>query len=695
VWPSDLYKIPQPSFKWPISPPVSGPTDGPCVCVSFSEEWAPFILGALQQLAQDATWRLGPSDDIQVLQGRVNQLMDMFGAQNQCGHGPAPVPPHVNPDEFDCGLAGYLVNEIVKQGMQSAIDMATGVGGPQAIIFHLLDFIPFGGDIVAGFGDAITDVAATVGFNDVFNWAQAQAEQALWNTVGCTVYSLVRGVHGFTAETWASLLSELRNMGGPSQPFFSAVADLLDIWGIGNANAIAELAGSTHYDCTGCGSGGGLNTTAAPLGDSLGLTVSDGTHTLHNVRDINVSGGLVGGTSDDGTLTIPAAWTLDVTDGTTAVIPTEIIQFPPGTVTNVSGVAVISGLEGPAGPPGPAGNSPVPGELVLWWHNDTDDKALDLGANDSETFAGSPPSGYLGRTFDDSAWPVAVVSETVSLYPEADLTWAATGDASGAECAYRSHHSLDVLLPDATLVVQIDAAFAALSFNDTTLTPDTSFDINPNGSAIRHTFDVSALLRVGDNVIALWAKNDATDVLGGVSFTVSSSFVGPEGPAGPPGPQGVPGSGDSFYDGYAILQDVEDTATNGGSAAASSWNTRSLTQTYAYGNMTAPLAANQFTLEPGTYRVQASAPNYETGRSRLRLYDTTHATTLLLGTSGFADVSNNINALMVGLVTVSETTVCELQNYTENAKATYGLGVAGADGAEEVFATIEFWHKVT
>lgn len=555
-----------PSFRRPVSPPTSGPADGPCVCVSFNEQWAPYILGALQQLAQDSTWRLAPGDDIQVVQGRVNQLMEMFGASNQCGPGPAPVPPGVNPDDFDCGLAGYLVNEIVRQGMQSAIDLATHVGGPQAVLFHLLDFIPFGGDIVAGFGNAITDVAATIGLNTVFNWAQAQLEQGLWDTVGCMVYGIVRGVHGFTADSWATLLSDLRSFGGPSQPFFSAVADMLESWGIGNANAIAELAGSTHYDCSGCSSGGGPTTSSPPVANKIGLTVSDGTATLHNVTDINVSGGAVGGTPDDATLTIAAPWTLDVTDGTVAVIPTQIIQFPPGTVANVAGVAVISGLEGPAG------QSPAIGVV-----SDLTAKYL---AIDPET--GVPPTGWNLVGFDDSAWAYVVEAPHASFQdaeiPSGAMSVWNTATRPDTDVAQRVLVRQSITLTPGTsdnaqLAGACDHA-GDVYVNGTKIAGPVGTNTPPTGSAPFGPVDItSAFTPRGQNVIA-WDVQPNTNDSGEphkrwIAHSLTTGCCGPTGAQGPQGPKGdtgatgAPGSGGTLpYVHAELAQDIPITEAN-------------------------------------------------------------------------------------------------------------------------------------
>jgi hypothetical protein len=68
------------SFQVPVSPPDSDPDDGDQVTVCFSAAWLPFVLGSLQQLTLQATWK-GDVDAIQLAQDRAQLLIAMFGGE--------------------------------------------------------------------------------------------------------------------------------------------------------------------------------------------------------------------------------------------------------------------------------------------------------------------------------------------------------------------------------------------------------------------------------------------------------------------------------------------------------------------------------------------------------------------------------------------------------------------------------------
>jgi hypothetical protein len=49
----------QGSFVEAVPPPSALPDASPLVCVSFNQEWLPYVLGALQQLCQPTSWLIG------------------------------------------------------------------------------------------------------------------------------------------------------------------------------------------------------------------------------------------------------------------------------------------------------------------------------------------------------------------------------------------------------------------------------------------------------------------------------------------------------------------------------------------------------------------------------------------------------------------------------------------------------------
>ena len=302
MWYATDYPDPRPSFPRPVLPPTVEPDVGPCICVSFNEAYQPLILGALQQLAQDATWLPQSDADRSVLVGRVNRLMEMFGVSNGCSTLP-PVGPGGNTNQTDCNIAGYLVDELCKEAMQIAINRALGIGSAWSILSMVLDGIPGLGEYVGMVGTGIEGAIETVAAAEGLDWITAQADAALWATIGCNVYSGVRAVHGFTDATLATIVSGIRDIGGPFAFLANAVADYLEGLGSDALNAITSVSDLKNYDCSSCDDGPEAPTTnTGPVLSPRILTVTDGTTTETGVQEITFDGATVGGTPTNTTV---------------------------------------------------------------------------------------------------------------------------------------------------------------------------------------------------------------------------------------------------------------------------------------------------------------------------------------------------------------------------------------------------------
>jgi hypothetical protein len=143
---------------------------------------------------------------------------------------------------------------------------------------------------------------------------------------------------------------------------------------------------------------------------------------------------------------------------------------------------------------------------------------------------------------------------------------------------------------------------------------------------------------------------------------------------------------------YLLIEDQKANATSGGTAS-SGWQTRTLntivTDTIGIGS----LSANTFTLPAGTYEVIASAPAYMSGRHRIRLYNVTSSTTVLLGTSeynnnvsGYAETRSHIESR----ITLSSSTQLRIDHYIGIANANANaLGVETSSGDVEIYTRVK------
>jgi len=158
----------------------------------------------------------------------------------------------------------------------------------------------------------------------------------------------------------------------------------------------------------------------------------------------------------------------------------------------------------------------------------------------------------------------------------------------------------------------------------------------------------------------------------------------------PPAPSGL-------FDAYAYLRDEKANNVAGGSATGASWNTRVLnTEVFDPDNIVS-LASNQFTLEPGTYLIEASAPALFSGKSRLRLRNITAGATAGLGPATYSDTGAITSSLYASLrcrVTVAVATTFELQHYVANGPG-FGvdLGTPTNSGETEVYAEVLIYRE--
>jgi hypothetical protein len=142
---------------------------------------------------------------------------------------------------------------------------------------------------------------------------------------------------------------------------------------------------------------------------------------------------------------------------------------------------------------------------------------------------------------------------------------------------------------------------------------------------------------------------------------------------------------------YCTIKDVKAANTAGGTATSGSWETRTL-NTLEGDQSFVTLASNQFTLQPGTYRIRASAPAQTVNRHKIKLRRiTATAADIILGTSAYSNAtapSPTISEL-AGTFSISTAVAFEIQHQVETTKATNGYGVESNLGVSEVYTVVE------
>ena len=153
------------------------------------------------------------------------------------------------------------------------------------------------------------------------------------------------------------------------------------------------------------------------------------------------------------------------------------------------------------------------------------------------------------------------------------------------------------------------------------------------------------------------------------------------------------------YSGSAVTQvlhvrDEKANTTAGGTFTSGAWRTRDLNTVKTNAITGASVASNQITLPVGTYWIEASAPARRVDEHKAKLYNTTAAADVIIGTNeytiGSADTAST-RSLVRGAFTLTATSVLELQHRCLTTLATNGFGLPTAFSVVEVYSEVMIW----
>jgi len=138
---------------------------------------------------------------------------------------------------------------------------------------------------------------------------------------------------------------------------------------------------------------------------------------------------------------------------------------------------------------------------------------------------------------------------------------------------------------------------------------------------------------------------------------------------------GVAGGAAAGMDAVTLWEE-QASGTNGGTFTAGSWVTRTLNKINPASLPWISLSANQFTLQPGTYLLEASAPAYEVNSHQLRLYNVTDSAVEALGTSEYEDMNYPVQnrSSVFAVVTLAGAKTFRLEHRGWTTKTGNGLG---------------------
>ena len=148
-----------------------------------------------------------------------------------------------------------------------------------------------------------------------------------------------------------------------------------------------------------------------------------------------------------------------------------------------------------------------------------------------------------------------------------------------------------------------------------------------------------------------------------------------------------------MYSSYVHLVDKKGSGVTGGASVAGAWRQRDLTDEIADTGGVCTLAANQFTLDAGTYRIFASTPIFR-AQHQSRLYNVTDASMELLGVNAWnenAAPEAETHGFIFGRFTIAAQKTFEVQ-YRVSGNDADGLG-EDHNWGDNIYTVVELWKE--
>ena len=141
--------------------------------------------------------------------------------------------------------------------------------------------------------------------------------------------------------------------------------------------------------------------------------------------------------------------------------------------------------------------------------------------------------------------------------------------------------------------------------------------------------------------------------------------------------------GTKTFTSYAIIADIKSSNGDGGSATSGDWRTRDLNTEISDADGIVSISSNQFTLDAGTYLIEWDSPAYSCMAHQSRLYNVTTSSNLQHGKAAYSNSNNgNVQSDSHGFfrITITGSTVFEIQHRVYDTNNTYGFGVGTSGG---------------
>ena len=159
----------------------------------------------------------------------------------------------------------------------------------------------------------------------------------------------------------------------------------------------------------------------------------------------------------------------------------------------------------------------------------------------------------------------------------------------------------------------------------------------------------------------------------------------------------APKIGSKTFTSYAIIADQKANDVDGGTFTTGDWRTRDLNTELADPDGIVSISSNQFTLQAGSYLIEAQAPCFQGNRHMIKLYQTSGTPAdIAFGTGEYANssYSGNTSSFLKVRVTISSATTYEIRHRNAATRATLGFGLGSDfDSNTELYTIVKIFKE--
>ena len=140
--------------------------------------------------------------------------------------------------------------------------------------------------------------------------------------------------------------------------------------------------------------------------------------------------------------------------------------------------------------------------------------------------------------------------------------------------------------------------------------------------------------------------------------------------------------GSKTFTSYAVICDQKSGSSDGGGLTNGAWRTRDLNTEISDVDNIVSISSNQFTLQAGTYLIEANAPACQCGGHQIRMYNATDTATVQMGSAEFArsGAHSQTESFVSARVTITGAKAFEIQHRVSVTRNDYGAGVGVSGG---------------